>query len=79
MIKEYKNPSLSTPQNIHTTDEDWWMIFDPESKKVIVKPQQCSGYTSSPLVMVVAKSKEELDQYIVDNNLIISRDFRTLV
>lgn len=76
MIKIYSNQSLESAQNVHTTDQEWWMIFDPNSKKVIVKPQQCSGYTSSPLTMVVAESKEELDQYIIDNNLIISKDFR---
>jgi hypothetical protein len=35
-------------------------------------PQQCSGYTSSHLTIVVADTKEECDQYIADNELIYS-------
>jgi hypothetical protein len=79
MIKVYSNQNSTSPQNVHTTEEDWWMIFDPASKNVIVMPQQCSGYTSSPLTMVVAENKDELNQYIIDNSLIIAKDFRTLV
>jgi len=79
MIKVHSNQNSTLTENIHTTEEDWWMIFDPDSKKVIVKPQQCSGYTSSPLTMVITETKEELNQYIIDNDLIIAKDFRTLV
>jgi hypothetical protein len=79
MIKIYSNQNLTSPQNVHTTEEDWWMVFDPASKNVVVQPQQCSGYTSSPLTMVIAETKDELNQYIIDNDLIIARDFRTLV
>lgn len=79
MIKVHSNQNSTLTENIHTTEEDWWMIFDPDSKKVIVKPQQCSGYTSSPLAMVIAETKDELNQYIIDNGLIIAKDFRTLV
>jgi hypothetical protein len=48
------------------------MIYDAISKQIVVEPMQCSGYTSSPLTIVVADTKEECDQYIADNELIYS-------
>lgn len=77
MIKIYSS-QISTeevipfPDQVHTTDQNWWMIYDTATKEIIVAPQQCSGYTSSPLTMVIADTKEELEQYIKDNSLITS-------
>jgi hypothetical protein len=45
------------------------MIYNAISKQIITEPQQCSGYTSNPLTIVVADTKEECDQYIADNEL----------
>ena len=56
-------------ENVETDQNDWWFVFDETSKNIIVEPQQCSGSTSGPYTMVVADTKEELDQYIVDNGL----------
>jgi hypothetical protein len=61
---------ISSPDKVYTTEQDWWMIYDATTKQIIVEPQQCSGYTSSPLAMVIADAIEELEQYIADNNLI---------
>jgi hypothetical protein len=75
MIKIYTNQNIKnqhvilSPLEVQTTKQDWWMIYDNTTKEVVVEPQQCSGYTSSPLTIVVADTKEELDQYIVDNDL----------
>jgi hypothetical protein len=75
MIRIYTNQDLgneeiiSSPYEVETTEQDWWMIYDADTKEIIVEPQQCSGYTSSPLTMVVADTEEELNQYIVDNDL----------
>lgn len=75
MIKIYSS-QISTeeviplPQEVHTTEQDWWMVYDAATKQILVEPMQCSGYTSGPLTMVIADSKEELEQYIINNNLI---------
>jgi hypothetical protein len=75
MIKIYSNQIISEevipfPNEVYTTDQNWWMIYDAATKQVAVEPMQCSGCTSSPLTIVVADSKEELEQYIADNELI---------
>jgi hypothetical protein len=67
---------IPSPYEVETTEQDWWMIYDADTKEVVVEPQQCSGFTSSPLTMVIADTEEELDQYIVDNGLIyLSSEF----
>ena len=77
MIKIYSS-QISTeevipfPDQVHTTDQNWWMIYDATTKQIVVEPMQCSGYTSGPLTMVIADTKEELEQYIKDNSLITS-------
>jgi hypothetical protein len=75
MIKIHSNQNINgenvfpVPSEVYTNDQQWWMIYDANDKKISVNPQQCSGYTSSPLTMVVADSEEELNQYILENNL----------
>jgi hypothetical protein len=61
---------FNNPKNVETDQNQWWFVYDEANKEIIVEPQQCSGSTSGPYLMVVADTKEELDQYIVDNNLI---------
>ncbi len=61
---------IPSSDEVCTTEQDWWMIYDATSKQIIIEPQQCSGYTSSPLTIVVADTKEECDQYIADNELL---------
>lgn len=76
MIKIYSNQNIigedviSTPSEVYTSDEQWWMVYNADNKQILVNPQQCSGYTSSPFTMVIADSQEELNQYIIDNNLV---------
>jgi hypothetical protein len=69
MMNVYKNP-----KNIETNQDQWWFIYEEASKNIIVEPQQCSGSTSGSRTMVVADTKEELDQYIVDNGLSLPPD-----
>ena len=59
------------PKNVETDQNQWWLVYEETSKNIIVEPQQCSGSTSGPLTMVVADTKEELDQFIVENGLIL--------
>jgi Fe-S-cluster-containing hydrogenase component 2 len=55
---------------IETTQDEWIMLYDDETKIILVKPQQCSGSHTCAITLVVADTKEELDQYIVDNALV---------
>ena len=64
--------TINNPQNFLTNDDQWWIIYDSLTKKILVEPQQCSGYTSSPFTMVTGDTKEELEQYILDNELYFS-------
>jgi hypothetical protein len=76
MIKIYSNQNLNNeeviplPDELYTSDTEWWFIYDNTTKTVIIEPQQCAGYTTSPLTMVVADTVDELNQYITDNDLI---------
>jgi hypothetical protein len=65
---------IANVNNIETTQEQRWMLYNDETKIVIEGPFQCSGYTSSPNVMVIADTEEELEQYIIDNDLIVPTD-----
>jgi len=69
MMNVYKNP-----KNIKTNQDQWWFLYEEASKNIIVEPQQCSGSASGPRTIVVADTKEELDQYIMDNGLKLSTD-----
>jgi hypothetical protein len=62
---------IANVNNIETTQEQWWMLYNDETKIVIEGPFQCSGYTSSPNVMVIADTEEELLTYIEENKLIV--------
>lgn len=57
-------------KNVETDQNNWWFVFDEANKNIIIEPQQCSGSTSGSYTMVVADTKEELEQYIADHGLI---------
>ena len=65
---------ITDVDNIETTQEQWWIIYNDETKTVLLGPLQCSGYTSSPHVMVIGETEEELLTYIEENDLIIPND-----
>lgn len=69
---------INNPQNFLTAEDQWWMVVESETKKIIVSPNQCSGYTSSPFTMIVSDSKEELDQWILENSIISNQIENTL-
>ena len=74
-MKIYSNQNVNAeqiipfPDEVHTTELDWWMIYDADTKVITIQPVQCSGYTSSPLTMVIADTEEKLEQYVIDNKL----------
>jgi hypothetical protein len=76
-MKIYSNQNINAehvipfPDEAHTTEQEWWMIYNADTKVIVIEPLQCSGYTSSPFTMVIADTKEELDQYIADHGLTV--------
>lgn len=60
---------ITDADNIETNVNQWNLIYNPLTKNIIVEPMQSPGYTSSPYAMVIADTKEEMDQHIADNNL----------
>ena len=65
---------ITDVDNIETAQEQWWVIYHDEIKTVLEGPLQCSGYTSSPHIMVIGNTEEELLTYIEENDLIIPND-----
>jgi hypothetical protein len=61
---------IESPDQHYTNQTEWWMIYDNNTKKIIIDSQQCSGFTSSPHTMVVFDTLEEIQEYIEDENLI---------
>ena len=65
---------ITDVDNIETAQEQWWIVYNDETKVVLEGPLQCGGYTSSPHVMVIGNTEEELLTYIEENDLIIPND-----
>jgi len=66
---------ITDVDNIETAQEQWWVIYNDEIKTVLEGPLQCSGYTSSPYVIVIGDTEKELLTYIEENDLIIPIDY----
>tara|TARA_R110000787_G_scaffold1014_6_gene3697 strand:+ start:792 stop:1019 length:228 start_codon:yes stop_codon:yes gene_type:complete len=62
---------ITNVNNIETSETDWWMLYNESTKIVFEGPMQCIGITTSPDVMVIADTEEELLAYIEENGLII--------
>tara|TARA_R110001599_G_scaffold1851_3_gene9245 strand:- start:1032 stop:1268 length:237 start_codon:yes stop_codon:yes gene_type:complete len=62
---------ITNVDNIETTQDQWWMLYNESTKIVFEGPLQCSGITTSPDIMVIADTEEEVLEFIEDNNLII--------
>ena len=62
-----------------TDENDWWMVYDDESKEVFAGLLQLKTRTNcivDTVIMIIADSKEELLTYITDNGLTISDDIK---
>jgi len=58
------------PDNLETNETSWWIVYDPKSKKIVIPELvQMLGKTSSPFTMVVGDTREEIDAYMVENEL----------
>ncbi len=68
MIKTYK-------QAVITVDENTWiLLYDEDTREILMKPQQCSGTYTCAQTLVVADTLEELEQYVAENGLNTNND-----
>jgi hypothetical protein len=61
--------NVYTKAVIEINENQWFMLYEEESKNILIEPQQSSGFYTVVDILVVADSKEELDQYILENKL----------
>jgi|TARA_R110000796_G_C14495764_1_gene428284 hypothetical protein len=62
---------ITEVNNIETDENQWWFIYNESTKIVIITPEVGYVSASSPHIMVISDSEEELVEYIEDSNLII--------
>jgi len=62
---------ITEVNNIETDENQWWFIYNESTKIVIIAPEVGYVSASSPHIMVISDSEEELVEYIEDSNLII--------
>lgn len=63
MINTYKWAVITVDENA------WVFIYDDETKKILMEPQQCSGTYTCAQPVVVADSLEECEEYIETNSI----------
>jgi molybdopterin biosynthesis enzyme MoaB len=61
MIKTYKQAVITVDENV------WTFVYDTDSKKILMEPQQCSGTYTCSQTLVIADSLEECEEYIETN------------
>jgi len=71
--------NVYTKAVIEITENQWVMLYEEESKNILIEPQQSSGFYTAVDILVVADSKEECEQFIADSNLFIPNFDNTLV
>jgi len=67
---------INEVNGISTTTEQWWVIYNADTKIVIGNPMQCVSYVASPHIMLIADTEEEILAYIEENGLTLpSEDY----
>ena len=61
MIKIYKQAVITVDENV------WVFVYDNDTKKILMEPQQCSGTYTCAQTLVVADTLEECEEYIKGN------------
>jgi hypothetical protein len=59
------------PKDFHISDNVWWIVYEDDSKEILsdIQEPQYRGFISSSSTLVTADTKEELEQFITDNQL----------
>ena len=65
---------ITVVDEIEASETQWWFLYEEDTKELRDIPIQCSGYISSPRILILADTEEELEQYIIDNDLIVPTD-----
>ena len=60
---------ITNVDNIETTQDQWWMVYNESAQTVSAGPLQCSGITTSPDVMIIADTEEEVLEFIEQEGL----------
>ncbi len=74
-MKIYSNQFISennislTENGIQTTQEEWWFVYDYETKKIIAHPEKGCMHIRSPFTIIVANTLEECQEYISTHGL----------
>jgi hypothetical protein len=74
-MKIYSNQFISenniplTEDGIQTTQEEWWFIYDFETKEIVIDPNQSYMHIFSPLTIIITNSLEECREYISTHGL----------
>ena len=58
---------IDNPRNEQTNSIQFWFIYDISKKEIISYIEQAAGYSSSPHRMIIGDTKEELVDYINNN------------
>ena len=61
---------ITVVDEIEASETQWWFLYEEDTKELRDIPIQCSGYISSPRILILADTEEELLTYIEENNLI---------
>jgi hypothetical protein len=67
MIETYKWAVVTVEES------QWAMLYDEDSKDILMEPQQCSGTYTCADTLVVADTLEECEDYIKENNLVYNK------
>ena len=54
---------ITEVNNIETDENQWWFIYNESTKIVIIAPEVGYVSASSPHIMVISDSEEELVEY----------------
>ena len=57
------------PTEVDVSADEWWFVFDPASKTLVVPPCQCSGKIFTPFILCVADTREECEAYVAQHGI----------
>jgi hypothetical protein len=68
MINNYQQP-----KDFLIPNDVWWIVYEENTKQVIsyIQPPGERGYLSSPHILITTNIKEELEEYIINNDLVL--------
>lgn len=65
---------ITVVDEIETTENQWWFLYEKSTKELRDLPIQLSGYISSSRILVLGDTEKEVLTYIKDKGLIIPEE-----